>query len=642
MLGQCFAFGALSKINERGMKMFVIEDELKKLPAKPGVYLMHDKHDTIIYVGKAKILKNRVRQYFQAPERLTPKIRKMVPQIAWFEYIVVDSEMEALVLECNLIKEHRPKYNAMLKDDKMYPYIKITVSEEFPRVFITRKLSRDKEKYYGPYTNAGACKETMELLRKLYKIRNCSKKISEKEPGAEDVENIRPCLYHDIGQCDAPCCGKISKEAYGEIISEVEKFLNGDTGSILKMLNTKMLEASNQLRFEEAAEYRDKINSINALKQEQKATDFKTEERDIIAYYAEEEQAVIQVFFMRGGRMIGREHYFLRGIESLSGDVILSDFIKQYYSGTPYIPSEILAETEPVEAELIESWLSERKGKKVKIFVPKIGTKERMIELARENAKIVFKQDMDKLTREANRTVLAAKEICDLLGIENVVRMESYDISNISGFLNVGSMVVCENGKMKKNDYRKFRIKSVNGPDDYACMKEVLTRRFKHGLSEALLDEKTSFGRLPDLILMDGGKGQVNVANEVLSELGISIPVCGMVKDDRHRTRGLYFNNIEIPIDTHGEGFKLLTRIQDETHRFAIEYHKSLRNKNQVHSILDDIPDIGPARRRALMKKYKSIDEIKQATAKELSEIPGMNAKAGESVYKFFHEDKKQ
>ncbi|MGN0164961.1 MAG: excinuclease ABC subunit UvrC [Lachnospiraceae bacterium] len=611
--------------------MFVIEDELKKLPSKPGVYLMHNGSDEIIYVGKAKVLKNRVRQYFQDPARLTPKIRSMVPQIAWFEYIVVDSEMEALVLECNLIKEHRPKYNAMLKDDKMYPYIKITTDEDFPRVFITRRMVRDKGKYFGPYTNAGACKETMELLRKLYKIRNCSLRITE------GSEYSRPCLYHDIGQCDAPCNGGISKEDYRKIIEEVERFLNGDTTSIIKMLTEKMQQASEDMRFEEAAEYRDKINSINALKQEQKATDFKTEERDIVAYYAEGEQAVIQVFFMRGGRMIGREHYYLRGIESTDGSRILGDFLKQFYSGTPYIPSEILAETEPEDMELIEKWLSDKKEHRVRIVVPKIGTKERLVELARENAEIVLKQDMDKLVREANRTVLAAAEIGGLIGLENVSRMESYDISNISGFLNVGSMVVCEDGKMKKNDYRKFRIKSVNGPDDYACMKEVITRRFNHALAEAELDEKTSFGKLPDLILMDGGKGQVNVAKEVLEELGINIPVCGMVKDDKHRTRGLYFNNREIPINVHGEGFKLLTRIQDETHRFAIEYHKSLRNKNQIHSVLDDIPGIGPARRKALMKNFKNLEDIKNATQEELSSIDGMNAKAAEAVYVFFH-----
>lgn len=619
--------------------MFIIEDELKKLPARPGVYIMHDAHDAIIYVGKAKILKNRVRQYFQDPARLTPKIQKMVPQIKWFEYIVVDSEMEALVLECNLIKEHRPKYNAMLKDDKMYPYIKVCVDEDYPRVFITRKMMRDKAKYFGPYTNAAACKETMELLRKLYKIRNCSRQITE------DGEKTRPCLYKHIGQCDAPCEGGVSKEAYKNMISEVMRFLDGDTDGIIKDLKAKMLAASEEMDFENAAVYRDRINAINAMKQDQKATDFKTEERDIIAFYAEDDRAVVQVFFMRGGRMLGREHFFFRGLEDTAASYVLSDFIKQYYSGTPYIPSEILTEAEIDDGELIEKWLSEKKGRRVHLITPKKGTKERMIELARENAKIVFKQDMDKLTREANRTVRAQAELAELIGLDDVVRMESYDISNISGFLNVGSMVVCENGRMKKNDYRKFRIKTVSGPDDYACMKEVLTRRFMRGIEEQKgnrnetddAHELSSFGRLPDLLLMDGGKGQVNIAKEVLDELGLNIPVCGMVKDDRHRTRGLYFNNTEIPIDTHGEGFKLLTRIQDETHRFAIEYHKSLRSGAQIHSVLDDIKGVGPARRKALMKAYKSIEEIKNASVSELAGIDGITKAAAEEIYSFFH-----
>lgn len=619
--------------------MFIIEDELKKLPARPGVYIMHDAHDAIIYVGKAKILKNRVRQYFQDPARLTPKIQKMVPQIKWFEYIVVDSEMEALVLECNLIKEHRPKYNAMLKDDKMYPYIKVCVDEDYPRVFITRKMMRDKAKYFGPYTNAAACKETMELLRKLYKIRNCSRQITE------DGEKTRPCLYKHIGQCDAPCEGGVSKEAYKNMISEVMRFLDGDTDGIVKDLKAKMLAASEEMDFENAAVYRDRINAINAMKQDQKATDFKTEERDIIAFYAEDDRAVVQVFFMRGGRMLGREHFFFRGLEDTAASYVLSDFIKQYYSGTPYIPSEILTEAEIDDGELIEKWLSEKKGRRVHLITPKKGTKERMIELARENAKIVFKQDMDKLTREANRTVRAQTELAELIGLDDVVRMESYDISNISGFLNVGSMVVCENGRMKKNDYRKFRIKTVSGPDDYACMKEVLTRRFMRGIEEQKgsrtgpddAHELSSFGRLPDLLLMDGGKGQVNIAKEVLDELGLNIPVCGMVKDDRHRTRGLYFNNTEIPIDIHGEGFKLLTRIQDETHRFAIEYHKSLRSGAQIHSVLDDIKGVGPARRKALMKAYKSIEEIKNASVSELAGIDGITKAAAEEIYSFFH-----
>ena len=456
----------------------------------------------------------------------------------------------------------------------------------------------------------------------------------------KEGEKTKPCLYKHIGQCDAPCNAEITKEEYGKIIDEVLHFLNGDTDTVIKNLKKKMTEASERMEFELAAEYRDKINAINALKQDQKATDFKTEERDIIAFYAEDDRAVVQVFFMRGGRMIGREHYFFKGLESTEPSYVIGDFLKQYYSGTAYVPSEILTEAEPEDLELILQWLSESKGKKVHLITPKKGTKERMIELAKENAQIVFKQDMDKLTREANRTVRAQEELADLIGLENVVRMESYDISNISGFLNVASMVVCENGKLKKNDYRKFRIKTVSGPDDYACMREVLTRRFQHGLDELKkmdeTDEITGFGRLPDLLLMDGGKGQVNIAKEVLGELGLDIPVCGMVKDDRHRTRGLYFENKEIPIDVHGEGFKLLTRIQDETHRFAIEYHKSLRGKNQIHSVLDDIKGIGPAKRKILMKNFKTLEEIKEADIETLSKIEGISEKLAEEIYNFF------
>ena len=616
--------------------MFVIEDELKKLPAQPGVYIMHDSHDTIIYVGKAKVLKNRVRQYFQDPKRLSAKIQKMVSQVSYFEYIVVDSEMEALVLECNLIKEHRPKYNTMLKDDKMYPYIKVTLNEDFPRVFLTRRMTRDKAKYFGPYTNVTAARETMELIRKLYKVRNCSHSIKEGDL------SIRPCLYYHIGQCDAPCQGKISKDDYNEMIHEVMRFLNGDTEGIIKNLTDKMMAASSEMNFEVAAEFRDKINAINAMKQDQKATDFSTEERDVIACYREGDRAVVQVFFMRNGRMIGREHYFLRNLESEEKSYILGNFVKQYYSGTAYIPGEILCEVEPEDMPLLQEWLCKKSERKVNFIVPKKGTKERMIELARENAVIVFRQDMDKLTREANRTVMAAKEISDWIGLSDVERMESYDISNISGFLNVGSMVVCENGHLKKNDYRKFRIKSVKGPDDYSCMREMLTRRFTHTIEEIEEKGESDFGRLPDLILMDGGKGQVNIAKEVLEELNLSIPVCGMVKDDHHRTRGLYFNNQEIPIDTHSEGFKLLTRIQDETHRFAITYHKSLRGKAQVHSVLDDIKGVGPQRRKVLMSHFKSIEEISNATAEELSALPTITPNVAEDIYNFFHKKQEE
>ncbi len=611
--------------------MFVIEDELKKLPNQPGVYLMHDSHDTVIYVGKAKILKNRVRQYFQDPARLSPKIRKMVSKIAWFEYIVVDSEMEALVLECNLIKQYSPKYNTMLKDDKMYPYIKVTLGEDFPRVFLTRKMLRDKAKYFGPYTNVTAARQTMELIRKLYKVRNCSAKLTEGDL------SVRACLYSHIGQCDAPCQGRVSKEDYNAMIHEVMRFLNGDTDAILKDLETKMKDAAAEMDFENAAVYRDKINAIREVTQEQKATDLSADERDVIACAVDEGRAVVQVFFMRGGKMIGREHYFLKEPESTVKSYILGSFIKQFYSGTAYTPAEILCETEPEDADLIRQWLTKKSGRKVDLRIPKKGIKEKMIELAEENARIVLKNDLDKLTREAGRTVMAAEEISEWLGLSGVERMESYDISNISGFLNVGSMVVCENGHLKKNDYRKFRIKSVKGPDDYASMKEMLTRRFTHTLNELEENGESDFGRLPDLILMDGGRGQVNIAVEVLAELQLDIPVCGMVKDDRHRTRGLYYNNVEIPIDTHSEGFKLLTRIQDEVHRFAITFHRSLRGKEQVHSVLDDIKGVGPARRKMLMSRFKSIEEISNLSVSEIADLPGMNETVAESIYNYFH-----
>ena len=613
--------------------MFVIEEELKKLPGKPGVYIMHDSHDAIIYVGKAKVLKNRVRQYFQDPERLMPKIRKMVPQIAWFEYIVVDSEMEALVLECNLIKEHRPKYNTMLKDDKMYPYIKITQGEDFPRVFVTRRFAKDKARYFGPYTNAKACHDTMDMIRKLFLVRSCTHKLSAKE-----TDRIRPCLYRHIGQCTAPCGGFITKEEYAAKIDEVIKFLSGGSTELVAGLTKEMMTASEALDFEKAAAIRDKINAINALAQDQKAADTRAGERDIIACYIENEKAVVQIFFMREGKLLGREHYLFNNLEDSRPEHVLSVFMKQYYSGAAKVPGELLLECEPDEKELLEEWLSDIRGMKVHILTPKRGTKERMVELAHENARIVFRTDMDKLVREKNRTELAVSQLCDLLGLDVLERMESYDISNISGYLNVGSMVVCENGRMKPNDYRRFRIKSVSGPDDYACMKEVLGRRFTHTLKEEEETGLSRFGRLPDLLLMDGGRGQVNVAIEVLDELGLEIPVCGMVKDDHHRTRGLYFNNVELPIDTHDECFKLLTRIQDETHRFAITYHRSLRGKEQVHSVLDDIKGVGPARRKLLMKYYAGLEEIKAASIEELAAIEGIPEEVAENIYKHFHE----
>lgn len=611
---------------------FDIQEELKKLPGKPGVYLMHDEKDEIIYVGKAISLKNRVRQYFQSSRNKGVKIEQMVTHITRFEYIVTDSELEALVLECNLIKEHRPKYNTMLMDDKAYPFIKVTVDEPFPRIMMARRMVKDKAKYFGPYTSAGAVKDTIELIRKLYKVRSCNRRLPR------DTGKERPCLNYHIHQCDAPCQGYVSQETYRKSIDEVLRFLGGNYDVILKELEEKMMKASEDLEFEKAIEYRELLGSVKKIAQKQKITDTAGNDRDILAAATDKEDAVVQVFFIRGGRLIGRDHFYLK----LSGDEttgeIISSFIKQFYAGTPYIPAELMTQTEIEDGEVLEEWLSQKRGHRVHIRVPKKGTKEKLVELAEKNAALVLSKDRERLKREEGRTIGAVKEIARLLGLEHLNRMEAYDISNISGFASVGSMVVYEKGKPKRNDYRKFRIKSVQGPDDYASMKEVLTRRFRHGLEEREEGKETgSFTAFPDLILMDGGKGQVGIALQVLDELHLNIPVCGMVKDDSHRTRGLYYNNKELPIDRNSEGFKLITRIQDEAHRFAIEFHRKLRSKEQVHSVLDDIPGVGPARRKDLMKHFASLDEIRQADVEDLKKLPSMNEKSAQEVYKFFH-----
>ena len=617
---------------------FNIQEELKKLPDKPGVYIMHDKNDTIIYVGKAIILKNRVRSYFRESANHSPKIAKMVSLVDRFEYIVTDSELEALVLENNLIKEHRPKYNTMLKDDKTYPYIKVTVSDVYPRILFSREMKKDKSKYFGPYTSAGAVKDTIELINKLYKLRTCNRKLP-KDAGKE-----RPCLNYHIHQCKAPCQNWISPEEYKKQVDEALEFLNGNYGKILKDLQQKMETASENLEFEEAASYRDLLNSVKQVAQKQKITDSEGEDRDVIALAKDEQDAVVQVFFVRYGRLIGREHFYMTNVSEDTEGQILASFVKQFYAGTPFIPKELLIQEELEEAQIISEWLSGKRGNKVWLRFPKKGTKEKLVDLAARNAEMVLSRDKERIKREEGRTIGAVKEIASLLGMEKIVRMEAFDISNISGFENVGSMVVYEKGKPKKSDYRKFKIKSVSGPDDYGCMKEVLTRRFVHGMEESKeLKEKNieeqfgSFTRFPDLLLMDGGKGQVNIALQVLEELKLNIPVCGMVKDDNHRTRGLYYNNEEIPIDKHSEGFKLITRVQDEAHRFAIEYHRSLRSKEQVHSVLDDIPGIGPARRKALMKAFANIGDIKEATVEGLVQIPGIPLNVAEEIYSFFH-----
>ena len=612
--------------------MFHIEEELKKLPAKPGVYLMHDEKDQIIYVGKAISLKNRVRQYFQASRNKGAKIEQMVTHIRRFEYIVTDSELEALVLECNLIKEHRPKYNTMLMDDKGYPFIKVTTNEAYPRIMLAREMKKDKAKYFGPYTSAAAVKDTIDLIRKLYQIRSCNRNLPK------DMGKERPCLNYHIKQCKAPCQNYISEEEYRKSIDEALRFLNGHYDSVLKDLEQKMKDASENMEFEKAIEYRELLNSVKQIAQKQKITDSRGEDRDILAVAKDAEDAVVQVFFIRGGRLIGRDHFFLRNAAEDSKSAILESFIKQFYAGTPFIPSELMLQEEIGDQDIIEQWLSKKKEQRVHIRVPKKGEKEKLVELARTNAALVLNTDKERLKREEGRTIGAVKEIEKLLGLSGIVRMEAFDISNTSGFASVGSMVVYEKGKPKRNDYRKFKIKSVQGPDDYASMEEVLTRRFCHGLEELENgDEMGSFTTFPDLILMDGGRGQVNIALQVLEKLDLHIPVCGMVKDDSHRTRGLYYNNVEIPIDRHSEGFKLITRIQDEAHRFAIEFHRKLRSQGQVHSVLDDIPGVGPARRKALMKHYANLEEIKNASVEELQNLPSMNEKSAIEVYSFFH-----
>ncbi|MCI8402321.1 MAG: excinuclease ABC subunit UvrC [Lachnospiraceae bacterium] len=615
---------------------FNIEEELKKLPSSPGVYLMHDCHDEIIYVGKAISLKNRVRQYFQSSRGKTAKILQMVQNIAWFEYILTDSEMEALVLECNLIKEHRPRYNTMLMDDKSYPYIKVTVQEEYPRILLSRDMKKDKSRYYGPYTSATAVKDTIELMHKLFRLRTCRRNLPE------DIGKGRPCLNYHIGQCAAPCQGYITKEQYKEAVQGVMDFLGGDFEPVIRSLESQMKSCAENLDFETAVTYRELLNSVRHITQKQKITDSAgQEDRDIIALAREKQEAVVQIFFVRGGKMIGRDHCYLAIDEGEADGQILGEFVKQFYAGTPVIPRELFLQYPLKEEELIGEWLGKKRGQKVTFRTPVKGEKARLVELAARNARLVLDQDKEKLRREEKRTTGAARQLSVLLGLPECVRMEAYDISNISGVQSVGSMVVYENGRPKRSDYRKFRIRYVEGPNDYASMEEVLTRRFTHGLEEKAAGEERvsgSFDRFPDLILMDGGKGQVNIAEGVLKNLGLSIPVCGMVKDDNHRTRGLYFQGKEVPLDRHAESFQLITRIQDEAHRFAIEYHRSIRSKEQIHSVLDDIEGIGPARRKALMRYFKTIEAIRDATPEELGGVPQMNARAARAVYDFFRE----
>ena len=620
--------------------MFDIPEELKKLPDSPGVYIMHDASDAIIYVGKAVSLKNRVRQYFQNSHNEGIKKDQMVKKICRFEYIITDSELEALVLECNLIKEHRPKYNTMLRDDKTYPYIKVTLGEEFPRVLFCRQMKKDKSRYFGPYTSAGAVKDTIELIQKIYHIRTCNRVLPR------DIGKERPCLNYHIKQCFGPCQGYVGKEEYRENIEAVLEFLNGNYAPVMKELEQKMLEASERLEFEKAVEYRDLLNSVKQIAQKQKITQFDGEDKDIIALAHDERDAVVQVFFIRGGKLIGREHFYVQIANEDTVSEILTTFIKQFYAGTPYIPKEIMLQTAVGDEAVISEWLTKKRGQKVVLRVPRKGMKEKLVELAEKNARLVLSQDKERLKREEGRTIGALKEIAGWLDVEKLNRVEAFDISNINGFETVGSMIVYEKGRPQRSDYRKFKLRTVSGPDDYKSMYEVLTRRFLHGLEERkelaerdMEEHYGSFTKFPDLIMMDGGRGQVNIALQVLEELHLDIPVCGMVKDDNHRTRGLYYHNVEIPIDTHSEGFKLITRIQDEAHRFAIEYHRSLRSKSQVHSVLDDIPGIGSTRRKALMRRFQSLEAIREASVEELAGTESMNEQAARKVYQFFHEN---
>ena len=605
------------------MDLFNIEEELDKLPHKPGVYIMHDENEAILYVGKAIDLHNRVRQYFRSGHghNNSPKILKMVSQISYFEYIITASEMEALVLECNLIKENRPKYNTLMTDDKGYPYIRITISEKFPRIMMNHRMGRDKSVYFGPFTDRKAVHDTILLLKKLFKIRNCNKDLSY-SPLDE-----RPCLYHQINQCNAPCAGYISEEEYRKNIEKAINFLNGNTKDILNELKNNMSTHAENMEFEKAAETRDLIASIEKISEKQRASSTNDDDRDIIAMARNDKDAVIAIFFVRDGTLIGRENHHMSCDLSDSDSEIITAFIKQYYLNTPFIPKEILTVTPTEDEEIITSYLSQKKGQKVSILIPQRGEKKGLIKLAEDNAALVLAQDIERIKKHEKRTIGACKEIANIIGVENVSRMEAFDISNISGYHSVASMVVFENGKPKRNAYRKFRLRTVEGPDDYASMKEVLSRRYS--------DEK--LGSLPDVIMMDGGKGQIGIAETVLNSLGLDIPVCGMVKDDNHRTRGLIYNNNEIEFPPGSEAIHMVTALQDETHRFAITYHKQIRSDEQTHSILDDIKGIGPKRRKALLLHFKNIENIKNASLDELAKVEGMNVEAATAVYNFFN-----
>ncbi len=618
--------------------MFDFQHQLKILPDKPGVYIMKNSLGEVIYVGKAKVLKNRVRQYFQNSKNHSEKVRAMVKNIAEFEYIVTDSEMEALILECNLIKKYSPRYNIALKDDKFYPFIKITTNEDFPRVYVTRNFAKDGNRYFGPYTNGTAVYEVMGLIKKLFPLRTCKKAI------VEGGEPTRACLNYHINLCKAPCAGYISKAEYWEMIDEIINILNGTDTSIIKNFKLEMEKAAEELEFEKAAKIRDRILAIELISEKQKMFTVKEGDEDFIDLYTDEKDGCAQVFFVREGKVTGREHFMIENISDDPVKEVISSFIASFYGGTAQIPKTIYVPEEIEDQELIEKFLTEKRGSKVWIKVPKKGDKKNLLDMVRNNAKIMLDQFKEKMVEEKELNKSALTELADVLGLDSLpARIEAYDISNIQGVDSVGTMVVFENGKAKNSDYRRFKIKSVKGPNDYESMREILSRRFSHGLEEVnkikernLEYSKGKFCIFPDLIMMDGGKGQVNIALEVLKDFGIEIPVCGLVKDDKHRTRGIIFNNEEILIRRGSGLMNLITRVQDEVHRYAITYHRSLRDKRTLHSILEDIPRIGEKRRRNLLMKFGSIDNIKKASMEELLDTPGIDRRAAESIKQYF------
>ncbi|WP_073194396.1 excinuclease ABC subunit UvrC [Caloranaerobacter azorensis] len=616
--------------------MFNIDEELKKLPDKPGVYLMKDENGQIIYVGKAVNLKKRVRQYFQASSSKVPKVKAMVKSIAEFEYIITDNEIEALILECNLIKKHKPKYNILLRDDKQYPYIKVTTNEKYPRVIKVRKIEKDKAKYFGPYTSASAVNDTLEIIRNIYPLRNCRKNLDSIK------KKERPCLNYFIGKCLGPCQGNVNEEKYMEMVHEVLLFLGGKEDKLMHLIEEKMKNAAKQLDFENAAKYRDQLNSIKHILEIQKIVSSTLIDQDIIGMARGIEDVCIQVFFVRGGKLVGREHFILTDISETTRSEILSSFVKQFYMNSSFIPKEILIETNIQDEELISRWLSQKRGSKVQIKVPVRGEKNLLMEMVRKNAMETLENQSEKIKRKIQLSRAALNELADLLGLDKIPeRIEAFDISNIQGVESVGSMVVFQEGQPKKSDYRRFKIKSVSGPNDYKSMEEIIYRRFERGMKEREVMKENemdlgNFSIFPDLVMVDGGKGQVNAAKKAIMQFNLNIPVCGLIKDDFHRTRGIIYENKEINISKNSNCFKLITRIQDEAHRFAISYHRSLRNKKLFSSQLDSIKGIGEKRKKALLKFFGSIEKIKNASIEELKSVDGMNIKAAEEVYNYF------